>query len=413
MKFEWFVSWRYLKRRKGNFFLSAVTLIAVLGVAVGVGTVVVVLAVMNGFDRELEEKITGNLPPVIVEREGGIKNYNQVISELQKMSRVTSASPFIQRQGLLQYGGRISGFSVMGIDVNRQDTVNGISRILKYGSFDLGQKVRLEGKKRVETSGIIIGRELARRLGVTVGARVKCISASFSKKSGTLVPSLVEYEVTGVFVSGMYEIDSTLAYVSLESGRKLCKIGDSVDGIEVKLDDIYKARELSREIELKLGPAFSASSWMERHRNLFSALRLEKTTMFVILALIILVAAFNIASTLIMMVMKKTKDIGILKAIGVSNFRVMCIFILEGMLIGLFGVLLGVTGGFILCTLLAKYPMIQLPSEIYLLDRLPVVMSAGDFISIGAVAFFLSFLATLYPSWKAACINPVEALRYE
>lgn len=407
MKFEWFVALRYLKRR-GNFFLSIVTLIAILGVAVGVMTVTVVLAVMNGFDKELEEKITRNLSPLIVERYGGLKNYNEIIAQLEKMERVKSATPFVQGQGLLRYGERIYGLSIIGVDTSTY-TIEGI----KFGMNDLGEKVRFENGKRVEVSGIILGTELAHRLEVTVGARVKCISGALSKNSGTLSPSLVEYEVRGIFASGMYEIDNSLGYISLSSAQELFRTGDSVSGIEVRPDDIYVAGELARKIETVLGPSFVATSWMERHKNLFSALRLEKTTMFVILTMIILVAAFNITGILIMVVMEKTKDIGILKSIGASNCGIMGIFVLEGILIGLSGVLVGAGAGFALCSLLEKYPVIQLPQEIYFLNRLPVEMNAGDFVSIGAFAFLVSLIATLYPAWRAAHLHPAEALRYE
>ncbi len=407
LKFEWFISVRYLKRRR-NFFFSIVTLIAVLGVAVGVMTVTVVLAVMNGFDKELEEKITGNLSPLIVEKAGGIVNYNQIIPQLQKLERVESVTPFVQGQGLLRHGDRICGTSIIGVDTATY-TIRGI----KYGTNDLRKKARLENGRRVEIYGIVLGRELASKIGVTLGARVKCISAAISKKSGSLSPSLVEYEVTGIFASGMYDIDSSLGYISLSSAQELFKTGNSVTGIEVKPDDIYIAGELARRIEKVLGPPFIATSWMERHKNLFSALRLEKTTMFVILTMIILVAAFNITSILIMIVLQKTKDIGILKSVGTNNYGIMAIFMLEGILIGLSGIVLGTGGGFALCSLIQKYPVIQLPQEIYFLDRLPVEMSGGDLISISAFAFLMSALATFYPAWRAAHLRPVEALRYE
>ncbi len=413
MKFEWFISWRYLKRRRANFFVSAVTMIAVLGVAVGVMTVVVVLAVMTGFDKELEEKITKNLPPVIVRREGKIRDYEEVIGKLEKMEHVRRAVPFLQGEGLLKYRDRLCGVSVMGVDSDRQDVIADISRTLQHGRVDFSERVRLEGRKKVPVHGILLGRELAMRLGAMTGVSVQCISASLSKKSGSLVPSLVEYEVAGIFASGMYEVDNVLAYVSLKSAQELFKTGDLAGGIELKLDDIYGADEISRKVERALGPPFFATSWMERHRNLFSALRLEKTAMFVILALIILVAAFNISSTLIMVVIEKTKDVGILKSIGVANTGIMGIFVFEGMLIGLLGILLGLGGGFALCGLLKKYPIIRLPSDIYPIDRLPVQMSAPDLISISVVAFVMSLLAALYPAWKAGRVQPVEALRYE
>ncbi len=413
MKFEWFISWRYLKRRKGDFFLSAVTLIAVAGVAVGVMTVLVVLAVMTGFDRELEEKITESLPPLIVEKMGGIENYEEIIGHLEEMEHVISAAPFLRGEGLLKYGDRICGVSILGIDNEREDVLADISRNLRYGTVDLGERVRLENRRKISVHGILLGKGLAQKLGVATGARIKCISASLSKKSGTLVPSLVECEVSGVFVSGMYDIDSAVAYISLESARERFSSRSPAHGIEVKLDDIYLAHQIARKIERELGPPFIATSWMEKHRNLFSALRLEKTAMFIILALIILVAAFSITSTLIMAVMNKMRDVGILQTIGVAKFRIMGIFILEGLTIGLSGMALGAGAGFAFCSFLRKYPVIRLPYEIYPMDRLPVQMSAGDFISVCAVTLFLSLLATLYPAWRASRIAPVEALRYE
>ena len=407
MRFEWFISLRYLRRR-GDFFLSAVTSIAILGVAIGVMTVIVVLAVMNGFDKELEKKITGNLSPLIVGKHGGIDNCDEIIPQIEKMEHVKNAVPFVHGQGLIRHGERVCPASIMGVDVSRY-SIKGI----KYGKNDLGRKVRFEIKKRVEIDGIILGKELAKRIGATLGARIKCVSGTLSRNSGNLVPSVAEYEVRGIFVSGMYDIDNSIGYISLGSAQELFKTGNSVSGIEVGLDNIYLAGEVARKIERDLGPLFTATSWMERHKNLFSALRLEKTTMFVILTMIILVAAFNITGTLIMTVMEKIRDIGILKAIGANNYGIMGIFIIKGVLIGLFGILLGTGGGFTLCSLLQKYPIIQLPDEIYFLNKLPVAMSAADFVSISAFAFLMSVLSSLYPAWRAAHLNPVEALRYE
>jgi len=407
LKFEWFVSQRYLRRR-GNFFISIVTFISVLGVAVGVMTVIVVLAVMNGFERELEEKITGNLSPLIVEKYGGIGNYDEVSMRLEKMEHVSSAVPVIQGQGLLKCGDRVAGAYVTGVDVNRH-----IIKGIEYGCVDLRSRVRIENRKKVEVTGIVLGRELANRLGVTVGARIQCVSGAFSEKHGNLIPSLVECEVAGVFVSGMYEIDSSLGYISLSSAQELFKTGDSVTGIEVALDDIYAAGELSEKVEKVLGLPFAATSWMERHSNLFSALRLEKTVMFIILTMIVIVAAFNITSILIMVVMQKTRDIGILKSIGATNSGIMSIFVFEGVFIGLSGVLFGTGAGIALCSLLQKYSFVRLPREIYFVDRLPVEISSGDLVSITATALLMSLIATLYPAWRAAHLNPVEALRYE
>lgn len=413
MKLEWFVGWRYLKRRK-NFFLSAVSYMAIFGVAIGVMAVIVVLAVMTGFDNELEKKITKNLPPLVVFKNGGMCDYESVIVKLRENAHIISASPFLQGEGLLKYGERVCGVSVMGIEAGDKEIGAGISKNLKYGTFDLGEKVRLENKKKKYVRGIVLGKELAFKLGVVPSVRIQCISAAVSKKSGKLSPFLIECVVTGIFESGMYDVDSAMAYVSLETAQKLFdKKPNTAGGIELKLDDIYSADKVAGDIKEILGPSFSAVSWTKRHKNLFSALRLEKMAMFVILMLIILVAAFNITATLIMVVVDKTRDVGILKSIGVSNRQIMRIFVIDGMLIGLFGVGLGMLLGIGLCTFLNKCPIINLPPDIYLLDRLPVHISAVDIGSICAAAFIISFLSTLYPAWRASRINPVEALRYE
>ena len=387
---------------------------AIFGVAIGVMAVIVVLAVMTGFDSELEKKITKNLPPLVVFKNGGMCDYENIIVKLRKNAHIISASPFLQGEGLLKYGGRVCGVSVMGVDTSDKEIGADISKNLKYGIFDLGEKVSLENKKKKCVRGIVLGKELAFKLGVVPSIGIQCISAAVSKKSGNLSPSLVECVVTGIFESGMYDVDSAMAYVSLETAQKLFnKKPNTADGIEIKLDDIYSADEVSEDIKEMLGPSFSAISWTKRHKNLFSALRLEKMAMFVILMLIILVAAFNITATLIMVVVDKTRDVGILKSIGVSNRQIMRIFVIDGMFIGLFGVGLGVLLGSGLCVFLNKCPIINLPPDIYLLDRLPVHMSAVDIVSICAAAFVISFLSTLYPAWRASRINPVEALRYE
>jgi len=405
MKFELFVGWRYLRKRKKNYFLSAVTVIAVLGVAVSVMTVIVVLAVMNGFRKELEEKITGNIAPIVVEGYGGISDYKDIISRVEALEGITGAGAFVMRQGLLSHRSEVSAVTFMGIDPEAYDRIAGLSGKIISGDFNL--------RNTEAAHGVLVGAKLAEKTGLMAGSIIQCMGAgeaAGNKKSALFVK---ECAVRGIFETGMYEYDTSLVYMLLGPAQELFMTGGRADGIEVRVDDIYSSDEIARVIEDVLGAGFIAVSWMERHRNLFAALALEKKTMVVILALIVVVAAFNIMSTLVMLVMEKTKDIGILKAIGAGKDSIMKIFILEGILIGFSGVILGAGGGFLLCAFLDRYPLIHIPGEIYLIDKLPVSMSVYDFVFIAVLAFIVSVAAAIYPAAKASSLSPVEALRYE
>ncbi len=413
MKFEFFVGWRYLSKRKRNFFLSAVTMIAVLGVAVSVMTVIVVLAVMNGFGRELEEKITGNIAPVTVESYAEISDYEELARKISRVEDVSGVSPYLMRQGLIRHRSRTEGAAVMGIDPRAHERTSDLSKNMKAGSFDLGEEtVEFSGTRR-EVPGILIGKTLAARLGAGVGSKVYCIGAGEAEAGMSADASVFPFAVRGIFDTGMHEYDSSLVYIPLSSAQELFLAGDIVDGLQVRVEDIYRAQESARRISEALGGRMIVTSWIERHSNLFSALALEKKTMFTVMSLIVAVAAFNIMSTLVMMVMEKTKDIGVLKAIGAGRLSVMKIFVLEGLFIGAAGVLLGSAGGGALCWFLERYPLVQLPGDIYIVDTLPVSMSGTDMLMIGSVAFFVSVAAAIYPAVRASRLNPVEALKYE
>ena len=413
MRFEFFVGWRYLSKKKKNLFLSAVTLIAVLGVAVSVMTVVVVLAVMNGFGRELERKITANIAPVIVESYSEFTDYKAASSIAAGVEGVTGVSPYIMRQGLIRHFGDSGGVMVMGIDPEAYDRASGLSGNIASGVLDLGARVIEFGGQEDKFYGILIGKTLAGRIGAGTGSIVHLVGAGAADEHGNLPTNALEYIVTGIFDTGMHEYDSSLVYICIESAGELFDAGGAVDGLEVRVRDIYRADEISKKIAEALGPSFAASSWMQRHRNLFSALALEKKTMFIVLSLIVLVAAFNIMSTLVMLVMEKTKDIGILKSIGAGRLSIMMIFMLAGIFIGLAGVLLGSGAGYLLCAALERYPIIKIPGDFYLLDTLPVSMNLADFLLIGLFAFLVSVAAAIYPAVRASLLSPVEALRYE
>ncbi len=424
VSFEWLIAWRYLKAKRKQKFISISTWISVAGVAVGVTALIVVLAVMSGFEADLRDKILGTTSHVVVLKHGfgGIKDYRQIVEEIEATENVAAAAPFVLSQVMVRTDFQVAGAVLRGVDVEREGRVTDLKRKLVAG--DVAGLAK--GSQNKETAGhveaggegdrpagIVIGRELALNLGVKVGSTVTVISPLGDVTPLGTVPRLREFEVVGIFETGMYEYDAGLAYVSMETAQRFFGMDDVATGIEVKVEDIYLADAVADELEEKLGYPYWSRDWKEMNRTLFSALRLEQVVMFVILVLIVLVAAFNIISSLVMMVMEKGKDIAILKAMGATRRAVMRIFILEGLIIGCTGTIIGFASGFVVCRLLDRYQFIRLPSDIYYLETLPVRMEALDVVLIILAAVVMSFLATLYPSWSASRVAPVDVLRYE
>ncbi len=379
------------KRREK--FISLISLISILGVAVGVMALIVVLSVMNGFDHDLQEKIIGTNAHIIIERRGGIEDFSGVIEKVLGIDEVVAASPFIVAEAMIRYEDRVKGILFKGIDPQRETQVTKLGEYIVGGNLDFGGE------------GIVLGEELAQNLGVYLGDRVSLVSPLSSQ--------VHHFIVEGIFSSGLYEYDMNLAFGTLTSAQRLFKAPGVVSSIGLKLDNVYQAGRVKRQIQRTLGFPYGVKSWMDINRNLFSALRLEKTVMFIILALIVLVACFNIASTLIMVVMEKTKDIGILKAIGATNKSIKKIFGNCGLIIGLLGAALGTGVGFLLCYLLKTYRFIKLPADIYYIDRLPVRVEWRDTAMIVLAAVIISWVATFYPAHQAAKLKPADALRYE
>jgi len=414
MNFEFFVSLRYLLAKRRQTFISLITFISVVGVAVGVTALIVVLAVMNGFHEDLRSRILGITSHVVVgDFSGPISNYGQVMEQIQEERGVVASTPFVYTQVMISSGKSVSGSILRGIDPQSAHEVINIEENMARGSVrDLKPPEEREDGEAVHP-GILVGVELANNLGVRHGDWITVISPSGRLTPVGQAPKSKLFQIVGIIHSGMYEYDNTLSYIHLQEAQRFLAMGDRVTGVEVKVQDIYKANQVADALRARLGESFWVRDWMQMNQSLFAALQLEKVVMFIILTLIILVAAFNIVSSLIMLVMEKTKDIAILKTMGATTANIRKIFVIEGLLIGVSGTTLGLMGGYGLCALLERYQFVELPRDVYYLSTLPVKMQFTDVALIGFSAIVISLLATLYPSRQAAKLEPSEALRYE
>jgi lipoprotein-releasing system permease protein len=406
MAVEFFIGRRYLRTKQKQAFISLITFLSVAGVTVGVMALIIVLAVMAGFESDLKSRILNVNAHITVQSFTPISDYRQVSKRIEDAPGVESATPFITTQVMLRSSSRLSAAIIRGVDLPTANRVftNLDTKLLATHETARGDDPHLK-------PGIVLGKDLADYLGLLVGDTVQLISPQGSLSPIGHVPSMKQYQVVNFFESGMYEYDRSLGFITLADAQKLKRLDDEVDIIEIRVHDIYKADNIRENLMDTLGFGFYAEDWKQKNHNLFSALKLEKTVMFIILTLIVLVAAFNIASTLIMMVMEKRKDIAILRAMGATDRQVRRIFVFKGMVIGLIGTLLGDGLGLILCILLKHYQFIELPSDVYFISTLPVQLQALDVVSISLAALAISFLATLYPAHQASKMNPVEAIR--
>jgi len=408
MSFETFFSLRYLKAKRKQGFISVITAISILGIMIGVMALIVVLAVMNGFREDLMKKILGvNSHLLILSYKGGISDTERVIQEALEVDGVLSATAVVYSQVMIKNYGNISGAVLRGIDPATVGTVIDIDSMIRGGSVDL---LKDSG---TDPPGIILGSQLSKQIGAVPGDTVTLVSPIGKLTPLGRVPSEGQFKVKALFESGMYEYDSSMVYLSLPDAQDFLSLGDEVTVIELKVKDIDQSDTIGKRIQEKLGYPYWTKDWKMMNRSLFSALKLEKITMFIILTMIVLVGALNIISSLVMMVMEKNRDIAILRTMGASPKSIMSIFIFQGLFVGLVGTLLGLMSGSFLCHILARYKFIKLPPDIYYISTLPVRMEWLDVISIVFAAVIISFLATIYPSWQASKVNPVEALRYE
>ena len=428
MSYELFVSIRHLSAKKSQKFISLNTWISIAGVGLGVMALIVVIAVMSGFSKDLRDKILGTNSHVVVSNmnRAMVENYDDIIKKVRSVEGVIAAAPFIMNQVMLINGDRVSGVVVRGIDPGKEETVSDLGKNMVSGTIthlktksSFSGDIKVRGKKN--RAGIILGKELSRRLGVGVGDIVSMVSPVSRVTPVGLIPRMKLFKVVGVFESGMYEYDANLSFILLKSAQKFFSMKNGVSGIEVRVADIEQAGNIASVIQKELGFPYLVRDWMRMNRNLFSALKLEKIVMFIILILIIFVAAFNIVSTLFMLVMEKAKEIAILKSMGASCSSVMKIYSYQGLVIGLVGTFLGCATGFVIVPNLNEivsaiesiFGIVAFPSDVYYLDRLPSKIQYMDSFLIIIFSIVICLAASLYPAWRASKLDLVDGLRYE
>ncbi len=410
MSFVTFVSGRYLKTRQKRAFISLITGLSIAGVTVGVMALIVVIAVMAGFETDLKSRIMGIRPHLLINKnKGTYPDYEKTLKRLKTIDGIESASAYITSQVVLRTTLRATGAILKGVDANIEK--NGIQGV-HIDRLTAGK----DGKRAPETGqhlpGIILGKALAANLGVITGDTIYMISPRGMLSPIGHMPAMIKFRVVDLFASGMYEFDGTLAFIDLSQAQKMLRMDHCVTGIEIRLTDMDRAKMVMAAVKRVLPPDDRVKDWKQINKNLFSALRLEKTVMFIILTLIILVATFNIAGSLVMMVMEKKKDIAILKTMGATSNTIGKIFIIKGLIIGLVGTMIGTLAGLVLCNLLERYRFIHLPADVFTITTLPVNPKAADVLIITTSALLICFLATIYPARKAAAIDPVEAIRH-
>ena len=415
LPFELFIGLRYTRAKRRNHFISFISMTSMVGIALGVAALIVVLSVMNGFQHELRSRILGVASHLQISgANNALSDWQNVAEFVRGQPEVQASAPYIMAQGMLSFGQAVQGTIVRGVLPEQEDKVAEIGQHIRAGRFDA---------LKPGGFGIVLGADLALALGVGINDKVVVMAPQGQFTPTGMVPRLKQFRVVGIFQVGMYEYDSALALIHLQDAATLYRMGDKVSGLRLKLDDLYRAPQVARDLGLKLESqgAYYISDWTEQHANFFRAVQMEKRVMFVILTLIVAVAAFNIVSTLVMAVTDKRADIAILRTLGASQPSIMRIFIVQGALIGVIGTLMGVIGGVLLAlNIETVVPFIEhvfgiqfLAKDVYYISDLPSELQWSDVTMITSMSLVLSLLATLYPSWRAAKTNPAEALRYE
>lgn len=415
LPYELFVGLRYTRAKRRNHFISFISLTSMIGIGLGVAALIVVLSVMNGFQQELRTRILGVASHLQVT---GVNNtladWPELAAKVESRPHVVAVAPYIMAQGMLSYGQAVQGVLVRGILPQQEDRVADLGRHMRAGSLDSLQAGEF---------GIVLGAELAHALGVLIGDKVVLLAPQGQFTPTGVVPRIKQFRVVGIFEIGMYEYDAGLALVHMDDAAKLYRMPDAVSGLRLKLDDLFDAPAIAQSLatDLQAQGRYFVSDWTQQHANFFRAVQMEKRVMFIILALIVAVAAFNIVSTLVMAVTDKRADIAIMRTFGASPRSIMKIFIVQGALIGVIGTVVGAFFGVLVALNIETIvPFIErlfsvqfLAKDVYYISDLPSQLLWGDVVVITVMSFVLSLLATLYPSWRAAKTNPAEALRYE
>lgn len=409
MSFEFFVARRYLFSHRKQAFIYVISLMSIIGVALGVAALVVVLGVYNGLTTDMRDKILGaNAHGIVLSYIPDAFGKNPGLrDEILRTPGVTGATPFIYTEVMLSSGDGVKGLMLRGVDPRTAPGVLSMLKAIKKGSIN--------GLETGDgTPGIIIGEELAKHIGLGMGSRVNLLSPSGEKTTAGFQPRIRPFEVAGIFKTGMYEYDSSLAFVTLDAARELLGLDPGfLSGIEITVDDVYRADEITKELTDNIGNPFYARSWMDMNANLFAALKLEKIGMFILLIMVVLIGSFSIVATLVMLVMEKTRDIAVMMSMGATRKMIRRIFMYQGTIIGFVGTMLGYALGLTVGYLLKRCQFIKLPENVYTLDHLPIIITVPDVLIIGGAAMLLCFLSTLYPARQASRLKPADALRYE
>ena len=429
MNFELFIARRYLRAKRRQAVIGIITLISIVGVAAGVASLVIALAINNGFRQDLQDRLLGSSSHVNLLRveSDGIRNWEALMEKLAKQPHVVAAAPAIYEQVLISRGPRARGAVLKGLIPQDEMRVSDLLKTVRLGSLDElnepGRDSNVVPTHPDELSAvqgrvaamppIILGKDMADSLGAGVGSVVLVTSPQGELTPFGMVPKYYRFRVAGIFNSGFYDYDYSWSFTRLSDAQRLFGIGDEISVLEFKIDDIYKAGEIGRELENAAGTGFMATNWMEQNKAIFRALRLERLVTFITIGLIVFVAALNILISLIMMVMEKTRDIAVLMSMGTRKSQIRRIFVAQGVLIGVIGTAIGLVLGYTLSWAGGHYHVLSLAPEVYSIDYVPFAPRAMDGIAVAVVAIGISLVATIYPSWSAARILPAEALRYE
>jgi lipoprotein-releasing system permease protein len=407
--YEIFISLRYLKTKKRYGTISLNTFISIAGVVIGVATSIITLSVMTGMQGYFRDKILSAVPHVVVmEYTGsGARDMKALETKVARVPHVVATTPFIYSQSMLTAKDRVQGVVVRGIDPKNEGRVTSLQKNMTEGAL---MDLEAQGRK---LPGIVIGEDLARKFGAIIGDTLTMVNPLGEETPIGIVPKMKKFELVGIFDAGMYDYNTGFVYISIPAAQKFFNMPGRVSGIEVRVDEVYRADTIAASIQSEVGFPYYTRNWIEMNKNFFSALKLEKIGMSLILVVIIIVASFNIIGTLTMIVMEKSREIAILKSMGASGGSIMKIFMFAGLVIGVVGTVLGSVIGYSAVSIITKSNLISLPRDVYQVSHLPLSITTLDVLFISLTALGISFMATLYPSWQAARQDPVEVLRYE